>query len=241
MDKSELSISIIEKELEDMLKREGACLVGFGDTSEIPSIGFPRAVSFAVPIPDDILEEIWDGPTDNYVTYYKRMNARLEKMMKDVQEYLRNLGYEADAFIGTHSVYDKTNYESERPHKMAATRAGLGWIGRCDLLINEDYGGTFRLGAVYTDCPLLASEPINVSRCGECTACVDRCPGHAITGELWTLAAKRDDLVNPKVCNDTMNKMIDFGICGLCFVVCPFTQNRKKVGLSEELYPLDNL
>lgn len=63
-----------------------------------------------------------------------------------------------------------------------AARAGLGWIGRSSMLLNELYGPWLLLGEILFTKDLPADEPVP-DRCGTCTACVDACPTGALDGE----------------------------------------------------------
>ena len=58
------------------------------------------------------------------------------------------------------------NLGAELPHKTVATRAGIGWIGKCALLVTEKYGSAIRLTTVLTDMDLETDQPINGSKCG---------------------------------------------------------------------------
>ena len=69
-------------------------------------------------------------------------------------------------------------------HRMAAHLAGLGWIGKNCCLITPIAGPRVRLVTVLTDAPLPPGSPMD-SRCGDCTACVDACPPHAIKGRAF--------------------------------------------------------
>jgi epoxyqueuosine reductase len=60
-----------------------------------------------------------------------------------------------------------------------AWQAGLGWVGKNCLLINERYGSWLLLGELLTDLELEPSTP-GRERCGRCTRCLQACPTQAL-------------------------------------------------------------
>ncbi|MBN1226489.1 MAG: epoxyqueuosine reductase [Deltaproteobacteria bacterium] len=65
----------------------------------------------------------------------------------------------------------------------AAVSAGLGFIGRNNLLITPEFGPRVRLAAVITDAVLETSIQRVESKCGTCTACIEKCPAQALSLE----------------------------------------------------------
>jgi epoxyqueuosine reductase QueG len=148
-------------------------------------------------------------------------------------EFLTGKGYRALARPATFAE-DKANLSARLPHKTVATRAGLGWIGKCALLITRKYGSAVRLTTVLTDAPLTPAQPISASFCEHCVRCVEACPAKAHTGKNWEAGMPREELYDAFKC---MNKarelsMKSFGeqvtICGLCIVACPWTRQYLK-------------
>ena len=111
------------------------------------------------------------------------------------------------------------------PHKMAATCAGLGWIGRNGLLISPEYGPRLSLATVLTDAPLGTNKPFTKSLCGDCRLCVEYCPSEAISGKKWSRNRPYIELVRWQECRDhkkgrrAVNGKPN---CGLCINICPY-------------------
>jgi epoxyqueuosine reductase QueG len=110
-------------------------------------------------------------------------------------------------------------------HKMAATSAGLGWIGKNGLLISPDYGPRLSLATVLTDSTLRPDAPMAYSLCGDCALCKNYCPSQAITGAEWSRTAPLVELVKLDSCRShKKTKRLTEGKpnCGLCINICPY-------------------
>jgi epoxyqueuosine reductase QueG len=211
----------------------GAALVGFADLRALPEEvrhGLPYGISFAVAVDAEIVADVIDGPTVEYAGEYERTNDMLDQMGEAVAEMLRAEGHQAVAVPATSSVgLDLRTLSSVLPHKTVATRAGLGWIGKCALLITEEYGSAIRLATVLTDAEVCAAEPVDESRCGDCTACLDVCPTDAPTGELWEAGVPRERILDAFACMRMAKEMagrvgVRHIICGMCIAACPWTR-----------------
>ncbi|WP_051824058.1 4Fe-4S double cluster binding domain-containing protein [Clostridium sulfidigenes] len=131
-------------------------------------------------------------------------------------------------------VTSDENLTTYLPHKTVATRAGMGWIGKNALLVTQQYGSAVRISSVLTDMPVIPDMPINDSRCGKCSKCVDDCPATAIKGKLWNINSTREELLDPFKCRKKARELlrqrigIEMSLCGKCIEICPYTQQYIK-------------
>ena len=223
----------LKRELLSLLEKKGAKLMGIADLSGIVDGEARTGVSVAVPLPQSIVRDLQTAPTKEYYDAYHSLNAMLDDIVTCGAEFLRANGYSAYANT-TKVVKTDADWRTPLPHKTVATRAGLGWIGKNCLLVTEKYGSALRLSSIVCDAPLPVDTPIDESRCGGCTVCVDSCPAGALTGKLWNVTVDRDELLCKEDCRKTqLERMkratgIETDLCGLCFAVCPYTQDYLK-------------
>lgn len=97
--------------------------------------------------------------------YHAVLGARLRLL----GETIAGLGGRWKAFVDAGPVLEKP----------WAEQAGLGWQGRNTLLVREGFGSWLLLGEILTDLEL-EPDPPGKDRCGDCRACLDRCPTGAI-------------------------------------------------------------
>jgi len=222
----------LSETIQDTLRANGAVLVGFADLSDVSEGLRPElttAVSVAVALDPVIVDGIRGGPTEDYFHLYKRVNARLAELTGQAADLLKQAGFRARPIAPTVVLLEELDIETYTmpfSHKMAATRAGLGWIGKCALLVTPEYGSALRLATVLTDADFSTGTPITECRCGECTNCADVCPGGAPSGKIWDVTMHRDDFFDPHACvRGIQSHQKDFGhVCGMCIAACPFTE-----------------
>ena len=199
---------------------------GYADLSDVDTpAGLPRACVFLRRMPADIMKSIKNGPTEEYAEEYRRANAEINTTGFMIEKFLFEKGYKAK-MIHASVRTDKVNLMGIFPHKTAATRAGLGWIGKSCMLINKNFGPYIRIGTVLTDMPLKTAEPVVKSKCGKCRKCVEACPIKAICGNLWEPGMPRHDLFDAFACEMYKTRYFsDYNNgnnCGICASVCPF-------------------
>lgn len=65
----------------------------------------------------------------------------------------------------------------------AAVAAGVGVLGRHNLLMHPKFGSRLSLTGILTELPLSSDEPFKEELCNNCNLCVEACPGKALDSE----------------------------------------------------------
>jgi epoxyqueuosine reductase len=229
---------MIEEIVRQHLIPEGDYIHGFADLNGLlrPKFnGFNYGISIGKRLGNNIVDQIGNGPTLEYYYYYKQINKELEILTGKIYSSLQKEGYDALPLEPTITEEEKlvnTEYNKtltvDLSHKMVATRAGLGWIGKTDLFISRKFGPRLRLVTILLrEEPAQTGIPVVKSNCGKCEVCVVRCPAGAANGTLWNTNLHRDQFFDPHKCRAMCRKLaaekfnIDISICGICVSVCP--------------------
>jgi len=176
--------------LRSFIQRLGADLFGVADLTRYrPYSGFdesilrelPYGISVGIRLSDVIIDGITErNPTQAYAHHYVTVNALLDNLTLRISNYCQAKGYQALP-VPASQITNVGMHQGTISHKAVAALAGLGWIGKSQLLINPFHGPRMRFASVLTEMPMKTSEPIK-SRCGSCTKCVDSCPVGADKG-----------------------------------------------------------
>ncbi|MCG8564626.1 MAG: epoxyqueuosine reductase [Desulfobacterales bacterium] len=189
--------------------------------------GFPRSVSFALPMTPTVMAGLVNGPTEAYAEEYIRLNKEIIEISTELEHEIHCRGARAFVLHPSRRT-DPENIKGDFPQKTSATRAGLGWVGKNCQLITRQYGPWLRLGTVFTALDLTCADPITRSFCGDCRNCLDACPSKALKGGSWEAGMPREELLDARCCDQwkkTHYKKFSNGHnCGICSAVCPFGQ-----------------
>lgn len=121
-----------------------------------------------------------------------------------------------------------------------AARAGLGWIGKNTMLINDGLGSYFFLGEILTTLEF-PSEEYGVpalDQCGTCSKCLDACPTQAFP-EPGVLDANKCvsylTIEYKKDFSPEQEKMVGDHLygCDVCQEVCPYNDRIPSTPLKE--------
>lgn len=210
----------MDVEIQTALHEQGADIVRFVDISHLPSEqtqGFTKAIIFTIPLSKEFISGVYNNvpiQNDEYLEKDEKVNNLAEWLAGFIQEK----GYAAYAQSEKNNMhsgyYDNATRTSNLPHKTIARLAGLGFIGKNNLLISEEYGCAFCMCTVLTDAPITTENyPLSTTKCGSCEACKKVCPGKAIKGYEWTENGGRDSIIDVFKC-----------CCPLkCMIYCPWT------------------
>jgi epoxyqueuosine reductase len=194
--------------------------------------GFPFAVAWIIPMNPRIMASIRNGPNQAYADEYSRVNHRINELSVALAEEIMARGFRSKP-LGASDRTDAVNVKGDFPHKTAATRAGLGWIGRNCQLITRPFGSWIRLGTVFTEMELPCGPPTERNFCGRCMLCVEACPAQALTGGAWIPGLPREELLDVRAC-DRWKREHYFQYhkghnCGICSAVCPRGSTRSRI------------
>lgn len=225
-----MKIRRFEKEMQPITTSHGCKLYGYADikgltTGELTK--FHRGISFVFQMEPWVMEQLAQGPTDAYSVLYSQVNLRIDALSAEVVRALKGAGHQAWA-LPSSTRSDPVNIRGDFQHKTAATRAGLGWVGKNCQLLTKPWGPWVRLGTVLTDAPLEPGKPIEKSLCGKCTKCIEACPAEALKGGSWRPGVERNVILDAWACDrykkDHFYKFHSGHNCGICTQACPIGQ-----------------
>ncbi len=166
--------------------------------------------------------------------YHEVLRDRLDRLVESLREHFPG-PFEARSYVDTGPVQER----------VLAKQAGLGWLGKNTLLLNEALGSFFFLGVILTTLELPPSLGPNElpppDLCGNCRQCLDACPTQAFV-EPYVMDARRCisyltiELRQgiPEEFREPMGRHI-FG-CDICQDVCPWNR-RAPIAALEEFQP----
>ncbi len=165
--------------------------------------------------------------------YHEVMGGKLEALAAALRERFAE-PFEARWYVDTGPIHERA----------FALHAGLGWLGKNTLLLNEKLGSFLFLGVILTTLDLAASSgpggpPPDL--CGNCRLCLEACPTNALV-EPYVMDARRCisyltiELRGsiPAALRGPMGRQV-FG-CDICQDVCPWNR-RAPIVAAEEFQP----
>ena len=211
--------------LQEESRRLGGDLFGVADLTQPPLATYdldedllkklPFGISIGVRLADAVLEGVRDHPTLLYLHHYRQANYLLDRISFDVASLIQRAGGKAIP-IAASQIVDWEGQRGHLSHKALAQAAGLGWLGRNNLLVNPVHGARVRLVSILTDLPLQTDRPLG-GACGECRRCIAACPAGAIKEDVREF----DHIGCFEKLKEFRNKYnVGQYICGVCVKAC---------------------
>jgi epoxyqueuosine reductase QueG len=175
----------------------------------------PLAISVALRVSSEVLSTLEDRPNHLYEHHYRQVNFALDRLAMDLANRVHELGGLALP-IPASQLVDWEKQRAHLSHKRVAAAAGLGWLGRNNLLVTPEHGAQVRLVTVLTSLELPPDKPLDRD-CGECRACIQACPAQAI-GESAAEFKHQDCFALLK--EFQRRHYVSQYICGLCVRAC---------------------
>ncbi len=158
--------------------------------------------------------------------YHDVMKNRIHRLAAFVSEIIdKQITYRA--FVDSGPVIER----------YWAVQAGIGWIGKNQLLIIPKAGSEFFLGELFLDIELDYDHPI-ANHCGRCHRCIDHCPTHALAEERdldSSLCLSYQTIENRGELSDiAKEKMGNFIYgCDRCQLACPWNRFATSTDIPE--------
>lgn len=196
---------------EQRIKDCGADFVYFVDVSMLPVDvidGYTCAVLFGKALSREYISTLRAGQEPKRKEVFN-VEQRMDALAVKLAGLLETEGYKSIGKLKTGRL----------PHKTVALRAGLGFIGKNNLLVTPQYGCALMLGKVLTTAPFTTMSVIPLEpQCGDCSICVNVCPSKALLGTTWSVTTTRDEIITRKLCT----------LCLKCMIWCPYTMEYIK-------------
>lgn len=182
----------------------------FPECKSIITAIFPYAQGYKMPSADDMGNL---SVSSFNIDYHKKVYDKLEKLSNMIKK-IKDFNYKI--CVDTTPLIDRA----------ICKNSGLGYIGKNNMLINNEYGSFIFLGYILTDLELEVDNTIHAKDlCGNCNICKTKCPNYAInnsrsinTKRCVSYLTQTKEYI-PIEFRKAMGKQI-YG-CDVCQINCP--------------------
>jgi epoxyqueuosine reductase len=176
---------------------------------------YTYGIAYGLVVSKSVLATITDGPTAFYQHHYRQINYRLDMIAYLLSRDIERQGFKALPFAASQLI-DWQNQKAHISHKRMAEIAGIGWIGRNNLMVHPTFGAHVRYNTVLTDMPLAPGSPLETA-CGTCFECVSVCPAGAIKTKQEEFDHQGCFAMLKRFKNE---RNLGHHICGICVRAC---------------------
>ncbi len=155
-----------------------------------------------------------------------REKERLNEILRSVSNYLNDRGIQNLPMpLHRHDV------DESLARKAAALRAGLGWLGKNDRVVNRVYGSKTVTCRIYINTDLPVNTHVRHNHCGDCKLCVEACPVECLKNKKWSTRVSRKDIIDEAACLEYRSRNYSmtgsYEECDRCVRFCPGKKRTK--------------
>ena len=205
----------ISQKLIEVLNSTSISKWGVADVTDLCEGKYKRAVSLAQAYSYTLQQY---NPKDLNDFILHDVENEIVSNIKIITKFLKDAGIKF--YVVPNVQKDPVMSIGEFSDKLAAVRAGIGWIGKNALLVTEEYGPRIRLSSILVDAEIPVSEVKGFKGCGSCETCVKMCPSKCLKGAEWKSGMKREEIVDVFKCIQKIKKVNEY-MCGFCLLSCP--------------------
>ena len=178
--------------------------------------GGKTIISIAFPYLHENMKENGFSVYTKRMDYHKAVRSYLERICG----YIRDLGGQAECFVDSNVL----------PERYLAYLAGVGFVGRNNMIITKKYGSYVFLGEIITDLELPCEEVRSYEEmkeykeCGYCRQCYEECPTKSINAVKVNSNICLSYLTQKKDLTDQQIGLLKNNIfgCDFCQLKCPY-------------------
>lgn len=169
---------------------------------------------------------------NGFSIYTKRQDYHrvVKQYLNELISFIESLGGKAVGMVDSNAL----------PERYIAYLAGVGFIGKNNMLITEKYGSYVFLGEIITDLEIKCIEERHYEdlkqykECGSCEKCLGECPTRSINKAGCNPNICLSYLTQKKDLTDGEIKLLKGNIfgCDFCQLKCPYNENAESSGLS---------
>ncbi len=170
---------------------------------------------------------------NGFSIYTKRLDYHhvVKKYLEQIASFVERLGGKAMTFVDSNTL----------PERYIAYLAGVGFIGKNNMLITKRYGSYVFLGEIIMDLEIpckdhrVHQELAQYAECGTCSNCLKECPTKSINGLRCNPNICLSYLTQKKELEPKEMKLLKGNVfgCDFCQLKCPYNQVAEKSMIEE--------